>query len=477
MPSLTAFTAVVLPVVLLLSGASPGRDSGTPSSPSLSLAAPPASLAASPAPQPASLDDGVTAFVGVDVLPMDREQILRDHTVVVRQGRIVAVGPRTEVSPPAGARIIDGSGRYLMPGLAEMHGHTPGGEMEEPVMFLYLANGITTVRGMLGNQSHLDLRRRANSGELLAPTLYLAGPSFSGGTIQSADQADQRVRQQATDGWDLLKVHPGLSREQYDAMATAAHEAGIRFAGHVPADVGLRHAIEMGQETFDHLDGYIEYLDAFEGPVDEGRLEEAVRLTREAGAWVVPTMVLWEVGIIGRGDADEMAAWPEMRYWPRENMPMVTEGVEGWTGRQRNAARGAAANPERARQWAANRNRVLKALADGGAGVLMGTDSPQIFSVPGFSLHREMEAMAQAGMTPWQILVSGTRNVGEYFRGKDTFGTVAVGRRADLLLLNRNPLEDTAHVADRAGVMVRGRWIPEAEIQAGLAELAARFGN
>jgi imidazolonepropionase-like amidohydrolase len=474
MPSQTAFTTVVLPLVLLLAGASPGRDSGTLPDPAASLATSPA---VSPAPQPASLDDGVTAFVGVDVLPMDQEHILRDHTVVVRQGRIVAVGPRTEVSPPEGARIIDGSGRFLMPGLAEMHGHTPGGAMEEPVMFLYLANGITTVRGMLGNQSHLDLRRRANSGELLAPTLYLAGPSFSGGTIQSAGQADERVRQQATDGWDLLKVHPGLSREQYDAMATAAHEAGIRFAGHVPADVGLRHAIEMGQETFDHLDGYIEYLDAFDGPVDEGRLEEAVRLTREAGAWVVPTMVLWEVGIIGRGDADEMAAWPEMRYWPRENMPMVTEGVEGWTGRQRSAARGAAADPERARQWAANRNQVLKALADGGAGVLMGTDSPQIFSVPGFSLHREMEAMAQAGMTPWQILVSGTRNVGEYFRGKDTFGTVAVGRRADLLLLNRNPLEDTAHVADRAGVMVRGRWIPEAEIQAGLAELAARFGN
>jgi imidazolonepropionase-like amidohydrolase len=447
-----------------------------PGSPA-SLPASAASLPIARASLPAPLDDGITAFVGVNVLPMDREQILRDHTVVVRQGRIVAVGPRTEVSPPEGARIIDGNGRFLMPGLAEMHGHTPGGEMEEPVMFLYLANGITTVRGMLGNQSHLDLRRRANSGALLAPTLYLAGPSFSGGTIQSAAQADERVREQATDGWDLLKVHPGLSREQYDAMASAAHEAGIRFAGHVPADVGLRHAIEMGQETFDHLDGYIEYLDAFEGPVDERRLQEAVRMTREAGAWVVPTMVLWEVGIIGRGDADEMAAWPEMRYWPRENLPLVTEGVEGWTGRQRNAARGAAANPERARQWAANRNQVLKALADGGAGVLMGTDSPQIFSVPGFSLHREMEAMAQAGMTPWQILVSGTRNVGEYFRGKDTFGTVAVGRRADLLLLNRNPLEDAAHVADRAGVMVRGRWIPETEIQAGLAELAERFGN
>lgn len=426
---------------------------------------------------PAPLSDQVTAFVGANVLPMDRERVLRDHTVVVRQGRIVAVGPRGSVQVPEGATVIDASGRYLMPGLAEMHGHTPGGVMEEPVMFLYVANGITTVRGMLGNQTHLDLRRRANTGELLAPTLYLAGPSFSGNTVQSEEQADQRVREQARDGWDLLKVHPGLTRAQYDAMARAARESGIRFAGHVPADVGLRHAIEMGQETFDHLDGYIEFLDAFDRPLDRGRLEEAVRLTREAGAWVVPTMVLWEVGIIGAGDAEEMSAWPEMRYWPRENMPMVVEGVEGWAGRQRNAAAQYRQDPSTRRQWIANRNAVLKALADGGAGILMGTDSPQIFSVPGFSLHREMQAMADAGMTPWQILESGTRNVGTYFQGKDTFGTVAVGRRADLLLLNRNPLEDVAHVADRAGVMVRGRWLPESEIQAGLERLAAQFGN
>jgi imidazolonepropionase-like amidohydrolase len=426
---------------------------------------------------PSPLSDQVTAFVGANVLPMDRERVLRDHTVVVRQGRIVEVGPRGAVSVPEGATVIDASGRYLMPGLAEMHGHTPGGVMEEPVMFLYVANGITTVRGMLGNQTHLDLRRRANTGELLAPTLYLAGPSFSGNTVQSEEQADQRVREQARDGWDLLKVHPGLTRARYDAMARAAQESGIRFAGHVPADVGLRHAIEMGQETFDHLDGYIEFLDAFDRPIDRVRLEEAVRLTREAGAWVVPTMVLWEVGIIGGGDADEMSAWPEMRYWPRENMPMVVEGVEGWAGRQRNAAAQYRQDPAGRQQWITNRNAVLKALADGGVGVLMGTDSPQIFSVPGFSLHREMRAMADAGMTPWQILESGTKNVGTYFQGKDSFGTVAVGRRADLLLLNRNPLEDVGHVADRAGVMVRGRWLPESEIQAGLERLATQFGN
>lgn len=421
--------------------------------------------------------DGVTAFVGANVLPMDRERTLRDHTVVVRQGRIVEVGPRGAVSVPEGATVIDATGKYLMPGLAEMHGHTPGGMMAEPVMFLYVANGVTTVRGMLGAPGDLDLRARANAGEIIAPSLYLAGPSFRGATVNSPEEADSRVREQYREGWDLLKVHPGLTVDQYDAMARAAQEVGIRFAGHVPADVGLHHAIRMGQETFDHLDGYIEALDAFDRPLDPAAVSELVRLTREAGAAVVPTMMLWEVGIVGGGDADEMAAWPEMRYWPRENIPMVVEGVEGWASRQRNAARGAAQDPARTRQWIANRDAVLKALADGGVRVLMGTDSPQIFSVPGFSLHRELAHMARAGMTPWQILESGTRNVGEYFQGKDSFGTVAVGRRADLLLLNRNPLEDVAHVADRAGVMVRGRWLPESEIQAGLEELAARFGN
>ena len=408
------------------------------------------------------------AFVDANVVPMDREGVLADYTVVVSQGRIVEMGPSASVDPPADAMIIDASGKYLMPGLAEMHGHMPGGDLEQKVMFLYLANGVTTVRGMLGQDGHLALRARANAGEIVAPTLYLAGPSFNDGSVNSPGEAEERVRRQKREGWDLLKIHPGPTREEYDAMAVTAQEVGIRFGGHVPADVGLEHAILMGQETFDHLDGYIEYLDAFEGDVDEDRLQAIVRLTRDARAWVVPTMVLWEVGIIGRGDADELMRRPEMRYWP-------AQGVEAWANRQRAAA--SRTSPERAEQWASNRNRVLKALSDGGAGILMGTDSPQIFSVPGFSLHREMQAMAEAGMSAYEILVSGTRNVGEYFQRLDSFGTVAVGRRADLLLLNANPLSDVASVADRAGVMFRGRWLPEDEIRRRLEEIADEMGN
>ena len=163
-----------------------------------------------------------------------------------------------------------------------------------------------------------------------------------------------------------------------------------------------------------------------------------------------------------------------MRYWPKRSI-RGAEGVEGWTRRHAASARQAQADPDAADLWANNRLKVLKALSDGGAGILMGTDSPQIFSVPGFSLHREMQAMAEAGLSPYEILVSGTRAGGEYFRRSDTFGTVAVGRRADLILLNTNPLDDVGNVTDRAGVMVRGRWFSEGYIQERLDEIARRF--
>ncbi len=232
------------------------------------------------------------AFTNVNVVPMDAERVLRGQTVLVEKGRIRRMGSAGEVRVPADAIIVDGSGKYLMPGLAEMHGHMPGGDVEEMVMFLYVANGVTTVRGMLGLDGHMELRRKANAGEIVAPTLYMAGPSFNGNSVSSPAQAAEKVRTQKDQGWDLLKIHPGLTVPEYDAMAMTAHEVGIRFGGHVPADVGLEHALAMGQETFDHLDGFIEYLNAFGEPIDRARHEQLVTMVRAADAWVVPTMVM-----------------------------------------------------------------------------------------------------------------------------------------------------------------------------------------
>ena len=419
--------------------------------------------------EPSSAQD--LAFIGVNVVPMDREGLLNNQTVVIRDGRISAVGPAGNTKVPEKALSLDGRGKYLIPGLGEMHGHIPSPlqsrEFTEAVLFLYIANGVTTVRGMQGAPGQLDLRERAKRGELMAPNLYLAGPPFSGKTIKSAEEAIQTVRQQKGEGWDLLKVHPGLTREQYDAMARTAKEVGMRFAGHVPADVGLLHAIQSGQETFDHLDGYIEYLQGDKGPVPDAKLEEVAKLTREAGAWVVPTMVLWET-LRGTAELATLRTLPELQYMPRQQ-------IEEWTTAQQNLLMNPTFKPDVAHNIIQNRMRLLKVLSDGGVNILLGSDAPQRFSVPGFSIHREMKRMADAGMKPYDIIKSGSYNVGVYFKDKDDFGTIETGKRADLILVDANPLDNVANIGRRAGVMVRGQWIPEQELQNRLAKIATSY--
>ncbi len=415
----------------------------------------------------------VFAFVNVTVIPMTGEGVLAHQTVVVEGDRIVAIGPVDDVSVPRSATRIDGEGKFLIPGLSEMHGHIPpptqSAQNIENVLFLYVANGITTVRGMLGYENQLDLKVRAFNGEIVSPNLYLAGPSFNGNSVNSPEQAIQRVRAQVTEGWDLLKIHPGLTIEEYDAMAETAREQGIRFGGHVPADVGLVHAIEMGQETFDHLDGFVEYVVDDAGYIDENRLTDIVKRSKEAGAWVVPTMVLWET-ILGVGDLEAMKEFPELQY-------VSPRSVQGWV----NAFEQRVSNPDFDPTYMNNiadaRMRILSELHKAGVRVLMGTDAPQQFSVPGFSLHREMEKMIEAGMSPYEVLKSGSTNVGRYFENEDDFGTIEIGQRADLVLLNANPLDSVRNISNRSGVMVKGRWLTEENIQLRLNEIRQLYDS
>jgi imidazolonepropionase-like amidohydrolase len=299
----------------------------------------------------------------------------------------------------------------------------------------------------------------------VAPNLYLAGPQFSGNSVKSAEDATARVRQQKSEGWDLLKVQEGLSVPAYDAMAKTAKEVRIRFGGHVPDEVGLLHAMEMGQETFDHIDGYIEHLDGRAKVVDDKALQDLVQRTKKAGAWIVPTMVVWET-LQGPVTLESRTGWPELRYMP-------TAQVEQWTKGLDSRLKNPQYNAAQAKLHIDNRMKILKALQAGGVGVLLGSDAPQQFNVPGFSIHREMQRMADAGINAYEIVKSGTANVGQYFKAQDTFGTIAVGQRADLILVDANPLENVSNMEKRSGVMVRGRWLPASEIDARLAKIAA----
>lgn len=424
------------------------------------------------------------AFVGVDVVPMDRDRVLENQTVLVDGDRITRLGAAAEVEVPEGAIRIEGDGLYLMPGLAEMHAHIPGSNAPrsylENTLFLYVANGITTIRGMLGEPAHLELRDEAERGEILSPRIYTSGPSLNGNSVGSPEQAREMVRAQAEAGYDFLKLHPGLSRAAFDAIDATADEVGMPYAGHVSLDVGLARTLEAGQATIDHLDGYVE---AMAGPpraqssqffglnlVDEADLDDLPRLaaeTVESGVWNVPTQALFPDFL---GDPDELLRRPELRY--------VSAGqAQQWAASVRQMTSSPSFSADDGRRFLELRRRILKSLHDAGAGILLGSDAPQVFNVPGFSMHEELAEYVQAGLSPFEALRTGTVEVARFYGADHERGTVAEGMLADLVLVRGNPLEDVGNVREPAGVMLRGRWLPGEEIDTRLEEIATAYGH
>ena len=414
---------------------------------------------------------GIVAFTDVTVVPMDRERPLDRQTVVVRGDRIAAIGAADSIRLPAGATRVDGRGKYLMPGIAEMHSHVPGEDSSAVVeiMALYALTGATTIRGMLGTPYQHELRRRIQSREILGPTLFMVAPPFSGNSTRTAEEARRKVREYSAAGYDVLKIFPPMSREVYDAITGTAREVGIRYAGHVPPTIGLRHAIEERQ-SIEHLDGYVE---ASRG--DERAIADLARATREAGIWNSATMDVWKT-ILGTRSLDELRRRPELQYLPR---PMVEQWAEQTAEFSRRSFWRSMLERTRIRPSAmdvvALRDRILQALHRAGAGLILGADSPQVYSVPGFSLAHELRAMVQAGVPTYAVLEAATKNPAAFFGQEAEFGTVEVGKRADLILVEGNPLEDISNVHRQAGVMVRGRWLPKDEIQRRLDEIARKW--
>ena len=421
------------------------------------------------------------AFTNVNVIPMTEEElVLENKTVLIENGRISAILDDAKIKFGPNTQVIDGTGKYIIHGLAEMHGHVPpthppanapayfDEEYVKSTLFLYVSAGITTVRGMLGYDRQLELKDKVASGEYIGPNLYLAGPSFNGNSVDSPSQAQDKVKQQVEEGWDLLKIHPGLTLNEYNAMAEAANEMGIRFGGHVPEDVGIERALEAGQETMDHIDGYVAYLQAYEGAELESRMAEIIQKSVEAGVWMVPTQALWET-IIGAGDYEKMMAYDELKYIPQA----VRNNYNAFV--QNNVYNNANLNIEEAKEHHSLRQRLLGEMNKAGVNILMGTDAPQLFSVPGFSIHRELPYMKDAGMSNYEILYSGTTAVGEYFSNEDNFGTIEEGMRADLILMEDNPLRDLDAIRDHSGVMVNGNWLSREMIDEKLTEIVEMY--
>ena len=429
------------------------------------------------------------AFVNVNVVPFDRERILAGQTVIVRDGKIAEIGPAEKTKVPAGALQIDGRGKFLMPGLADMHVHLyPGAgqpdDLANQQFQLFLANGVTTIRNMIGKPEHVSLRDRVAKGELLGPTIYTAGPPLLCNNVSSPEAAERVVTEQKKAGYDLLKVHEGLSPETYAAIVATANRERIPLAGHVTATVGLKRALDGKQSSIEHLDGYLQAMVADNSPVkptpsqvvvgpvlehiDESKIPALAQSTSKAGVWNDPTLTLFKL-VVSDAKPEDYLKWPEMQYIPAKMRQGFAKQKQSTLGNQPPVS-------ERQR-YITLRNKMLVALHAAGAKLLIGPDSPQFFLVPGFATHRELESFVEAGLTPYQTIEAATRNPAEYFaefmKAPRDFGTVEVGLRADLILLDASPLQSVANLTKRAGVMVRGRWLPESELRKMLENVAA----
>jgi imidazolonepropionase-like amidohydrolase len=419
------------------------------------------------------------AFTNVNIVPMDREIVLRNQTVLVRNGVIEKIGEL--VDAPSDALIVDATNKYLMPGLVDMHVHI----QDKNDLILLAANGVTTVRNMWGNTDvmlrlglpdQLELREQIKQGKLFGPTIYTTGPVMEGNPsnhplmtiFKTPQEAEQSVARQKAQGYDSVKVYDHLNLETYRAIARAAKENGLPVVGHVPIAGGIDEVLTSGQVTIEHLQGYID-ADATEFLIAPERIAEYANKTRTAGVWNAPTLALYPKNSLPAEAIAKLEKQVGMKY-TSPSAQLTTRFLYDQMS-QGHTYTGA----DYATRISALNKRMMKALRDADAKFVLGTDASNPYHILGFSAHEELAAMVEAGLTPYEALAAGTRNAAEALGKSSEFGTVMEGKRADLILVEANPLDNVANANKRVGVVLRGQWLPEEKLQTMLNGLAESY--
>lgn len=389
---------------------------------------------------------------------------IRPATVVVRGERIVAVGRPEEVPVPDDARVVDLAGRFLVPGLSEMHAHTGVDALP-----LFIANGVTTVRIMMGTDDLLRWRSEPEPNGV-RPRVFLAGPLMAGvdvpwphELIRTPAEARASVRRQAAAGYDFVKVYEGLDSEVYRAIVDEARDYDMPVVGHVPVDVGIEGVIEAGQRTIEHVEQlmYAQYGRNGVMTLPFDRMDEVVERVAGADVFVTPTLAGAE-RIHRRG-----TAWHEALFH-REEMRWMDPGWADWWS----AGRGQPPSPaalERRRRFLLFQQELTAALHRKGVPLLTGTDTPYPLLVPGFSLHHELAALARMGLSPLEVLRAATVNAARALGRAGELGVIREGALADLVVVDRNPLDELSVLKHPFAVVIRGGYLDRAALDRLLA--------
>jgi imidazolonepropionase-like amidohydrolase len=441
------------------------------------------------------------AFTNVNVIPMDKERVLENQTVLIRDGFIVEIGKNVKI--PKEAVKIDGRGKYLIPGLMDMHTHllSDGDDYPDSIaedeLKVMIANGVTTIRLMIGTPEQLILRTRSAKGEIVAPTIYSASPHLTGReqgndfVVNTAEEAREAVRKSKAAGYDFIKVTTFIKAEVYEAAVDEAAKQNIRVVGHADSRfVTLARALKAKQQI-EHLDGYLEAILKDDAPtkgsvsdlyiydpknwdsldyVDEKKIAEIAKATVASNPFSDPTQHFMKNAFGIQRTEESIRAQPDFRFYPKRVQDSYLNFYK------RNRFINSVSYEKRAR-WVEIRNKLIKAIYDAGGKIMTGSDSPEFLYLYGFSMHREMKALADAGLSNYAVLEAATKNPSMFFGTLDKVGTIEKGRRADLVLLDANPLENISNTEKRSGVMLKGKYYTQEEMNRWLDESAAKISS
>jgi hypothetical protein len=413
------------------------------------------------------------ALTHVSIIDVTAGELRRDTTVVITGDRISAIGPSATISIPAGAKVIDATGQFLIPGLWDMHVHW----YARDTFTLFIANGVTDVRQMFGNSDLLRWRDQIAKGSLLGPRMVVASPIIDGPepiwpnsiSVSNEEAGRKAVRRVKQWGADFVKVYALLPRDAYFGIADEAKQQDITFVGHVPFSVSPGEASDAGQKSIEHLTGILiecsdkekelrDKLMKADSPEARGRVQATALETYDEKkaaelfarfvknqTWQCPTLTVLRSGAY-LGDAS-FRRDARLKYIPRQLQ-------QRWSMRLANQAEG---DNSRAKKAFLKQLEIVGAMQKGGVSILAGTDTGNPFCFPGFSLHEELALLVIAGLTPVEALRTATVNPAKFFGLEKVLGTIEVGKIADLVLLGANPLQDIRNTQQIKAVVANGR--------------------
>jgi cytosine/adenosine deaminase-related metal-dependent hydrolase len=435
----------------------------------------------------------VFAFLHVNLIPMNKETILTDYTVIIEDGKIKEMGLSSSISVPKGATEIDARGKFMIPALSDMHVHMEGDawnivyppelrfSSEEinfnDILFMYIANGITTVEIMSAFPEHIPLREKIKNNEVLGPRLILsrmidgagkAWPPPISTWINNADEAGKAVLDMHRQGYDRVKVYSFLDKASYDTIIAVAKRLGMPVDGHVPLSTSIEHVLSSGQNLIAHIEEPMKFAKAY----DSEQVDYYSSLIAKSNTWLGSTLGISHNLIDVLRDSTSAFARPGLEYlhpqalgaWkylypkiykpiPEKNRKEISDGYNQF------------------------QKPFVREFMNKGGKLLIGSDVLMISTLPGFSLHNELEELVGAGLRPFEALKVSTTNTYAFLGELDKAGTIEPGKAANLVLLDENPLINISNARKISGVMTQNRWIPKSEIDGRLKEISSSYAR